>query len=608
MAFPAALAAAAASGDLQGCVHALHNGGGIPTSDVSGAALWSAAGAESGDQLCCVELLIFAGANVEHTAGEHDHTPLHQAGEKGNTEVAEALLAKGAAIDAKTDDGKTPLHWASLNGHTATAEALLDKGAAIEAKSNDGYTPLHGASQNGHTATAEALLDKGAAIDAKTYIGNAPLHFASTMGHTATAEALIDKGAVIEAKTNTGHTPLHCASMMGHTDTVTALLDKGAAIDAKTNDGNTPLHWASHDGQTATVEALLAKGAAVEAKTNDGDTPLHWASREGHAGTVTALLDHGADIAVKLPNGKTAHALATGEVKTNAVLMARLKPNNPKRKREREPAAAAAQAASQRGPKAHKTACPVGLQALAYAKSLGLPDAVCFNHEHDRCYCGTCYPAEYPSTLDDASGSTYVVPRGWFRVGIAAERRWALIDIFNKWSVSYHGVKSTVVLKSIFEHGTFMIPGDTLLDGTVLRSGRSAGRQDDGVFYTSPTVRYAGLKFCKDLDTLRPGRSNPPSLHHHFRVLYEYDRLTRSHSLPAQTPSPRTGPPRTAPRCRPLSCSSAARSPVRSRGRARPWALHGSGRVTSVARVRTSTSARSSGCRARRKGPSLTAC
>ena len=39
-----------------------------------------------------------------------------------------------------------------------------------------------------------------------------------------------------------------------------------------------------------------------------------------------------------------------------------------------------------------------------------------------------------------------------------------------------------------------MIPGDTLLDGTTLKSKKCAGRQDK-VFYTSPTVRYAGLKF-----------------------------------------------------------------------------------------------------------------
>ena len=39
-----------------------------------------------------------------------------------------------------------------------------------------------------------------------------------------------------------------------------------------------------------------------------------------------------------------------------------------------------------------------------------------------------------------------------------------------------------------------MKPGDTLLDGTVLGSTKCAGRTDS-VIYTSPTVKYAGLKF-----------------------------------------------------------------------------------------------------------------
>ena len=39
-----------------------------------------------------------------------------------------------------------------------------------------------------------------------------------------------------------------------------------------------------------------------------------------------------------------------------------------------------------------------------------------------------------------------------------------------------------------------MKPGDKLLDGNTLRSGKCAGRQDK-VFYTSPTIRHDGLKF-----------------------------------------------------------------------------------------------------------------
>ena len=51
-----------------------------------------------------------------------------------------------------------------------------------------------------------------------------------------------------------------------------------------------------------------------------------------------------------------------------------------------------------------------------------------------------------------------------------------------------------MVLKSILDCGALMKPGDRLLDGTQLIGTKCAGRQDR-VFYTSPTVRYAGLKY-----------------------------------------------------------------------------------------------------------------
>jgi hypothetical protein len=68
------------------------------------------------------------------------------------------------------------------------------------------------------------------------------------------------------------------------------------------------------------------------------------------------------------------------------------------------------------------------------------------------------------------------------------------LDVWNTWSVSFHGVKSVAVLEGIFDHGGLMKPGDTLLDGTRLKSTKCAGRQDK-VFHTSPTIKYAGLRF-----------------------------------------------------------------------------------------------------------------
>ena len=66
-------------------------------------------------------------------------------------------------------------------------------------------------------------------------------------------------------------------------------------------------------------------------------------------------------------------------------------------------------------------------------------------------------------------------------------------QFFREWCVSFHGAAAEVC-KQILEGGGMLLPGDRLLDNRVLRSGRCDGRQDR-CFYTSPSARYAGLRF-----------------------------------------------------------------------------------------------------------------
>ena len=73
---------------------------------------------------------------------ETDGLLLHNAARNGHKEIVELLIAKGADVDAKDEDGWTPLHWAVVNGHEETVELLLANGSDVNAKDNDGETPL----------------------------------------------------------------------------------------------------------------------------------------------------------------------------------------------------------------------------------------------------------------------------------------------------------------------------------------------------------------------------------------------------------------------------------------------------------------------------------
>ena len=93
--------------------------------------------AEKND-LTRVKLLLDAGAKP-HLAGIAKYTPLH---ETTNVKVAEALLAKGARLDAQANLNQTPLHRSVILGNIELTRLYLEKGADLNAKTTDGETPF----------------------------------------------------------------------------------------------------------------------------------------------------------------------------------------------------------------------------------------------------------------------------------------------------------------------------------------------------------------------------------------------------------------------------------------------------------------------------------
>jgi ankyrin repeat protein len=69
-------------------------------------------------------------------------TPLHQAAARGHKEVVELLIAKGADVNAKAENGVAPLHVAAGAGHKEIAELLIAKGADVDTRTGSGETPL----------------------------------------------------------------------------------------------------------------------------------------------------------------------------------------------------------------------------------------------------------------------------------------------------------------------------------------------------------------------------------------------------------------------------------------------------------------------------------
>jgi len=247
-----------------------------------------------------VQLLLDRGANIE-AKNNDGYTPLSQAANQSDTEIVRLLLDRGADIGAKDNHNNTPLHISARRGYTETVWLLLDRGADIEAKDNYfGLTPLHGAAENGRTETVRLLLDRGADIGAKSEYNRTPLHCAVRWGdtHLETIQLLLDRGADIEVKDNGGYTSLLLAVLYEfNIETVRLLLDRGADIEAKTYfDSSTPLNIVATRDDTETARLLLERGADIEAINYTGSTPLHSAASQGSTDTVQLLLDNGANV------------------------------------------------------------------------------------------------------------------------------------------------------------------------------------------------------------------------------------------------------------------------------------------------------------------------
>jgi cytohesin len=137
-----------------------------------------------------VKELLAEGANVMARDSVEGRTPLHLAARKGDLEMTNLLISKGADINDETANEGTPLHAAVEGGFKEIAEILLAKGANIEATTPYGYTPLHSAVLAGNQDMVELLLTKGANPDSRTNAGETATDLAEAGGHKHIVEIL----------------------------------------------------------------------------------------------------------------------------------------------------------------------------------------------------------------------------------------------------------------------------------------------------------------------------------------------------------------------------------------------------------------------------------
>ena len=176
------------------------------------------------------------------------------------------LLAAGAAIDLRDDNGRTALLIATHANAVDAARALVLAGADVNAKDRIHDSPYLYAGARGHLEILRLTLAHGADLKSTNRYGGTALIPAAERGHVDTVRTLIEAGVEVDHVNNLGWTALLEAVILGdggprHQQIVGLLLDAGANPDLADRDGKTALQHAHASGYVEMEKRLRAAGA-----------------------------------------------------------------------------------------------------------------------------------------------------------------------------------------------------------------------------------------------------------------------------------------------------------------------------------------------------------
>jgi ankyrin repeat protein len=150
----------------------------------------------AGQRHRAVELLD-ADPSLINTYSHDGWTPLHLAAFFAQPSVVEALLERGAEVNARAQNGttNTPLHAGAAGRNLEVVRALVEHGAGVNARQEGGFTALHSAALSGDVEMARFLISRGADIDARASNNQNALDLALTKGHQAMVNLLDESAA-----------------------------------------------------------------------------------------------------------------------------------------------------------------------------------------------------------------------------------------------------------------------------------------------------------------------------------------------------------------------------------------------------------------------------
>jgi ankyrin repeat protein len=241
-------------------------------------------------------LLTFPGTRLGETFGYGRETALHDAVTAPDRRYLDELLAAKADPNAVDGEGQTPLHWGvKKRAETARLHALLAAGAAVDARDLGGKTPLYLATPD--ATLIQLLIGAGADVTIADRLGTTPL--VKALDEDVSLEGLAALFARTDAAANiadqVGSTPLmHALTRSLPLESLKLLLDHGAAAEARDHAGQTPLMIAVlKKAKVAIIDLLLDHGAVIDDQDAEKRSVVDYAQAQGNIGLIVHLCQRG---------------------------------------------------------------------------------------------------------------------------------------------------------------------------------------------------------------------------------------------------------------------------------------------------------------------------
>ena len=272
----------------------------------------------------------------------HDgRTYIFWAGGRGNLEVMQYLIGKGATITMEDSHGMTPIGFAAAAGlaDTKVYDALINAGADVKQQSHEGASLLLLAIPNDKDLSlTNYFISKGLSLKATDNAGNTAFNYAARSGNIGLLKTLVQKGVkyngnamIMASQASRGAAPngvevfqyleslnispmsvnangenvLHnVARRPNQTAVIRYFLSKGVDINQPDQDGNTPfMNAASSNRDTASMALLVPHVNNINQANKKGVSALAMAVRGNSADIVSFLVSKGADINVQDAEG-----------------------------------------------------------------------------------------------------------------------------------------------------------------------------------------------------------------------------------------------------------------------------------------------------------------